>query len=207
MTVASMCLGMVQTNVYFLENEKTKELIIVDPADSPDEICKEVKRRGAHPVAILLTHGHFDHILATEAVAKEYNIPVIAAKEEAKLLASPRLNMSAAALRTPAAVTPDILLEDNEEPDVSGFKFRLLHTPGHTAGSSCYYFYDDGVLISGDTLFYCSCGRTDLPTASPADMQRSLKRLISELPEDVAVYPGHDRSTTIGFEKRANPFV
>ena len=207
MTVKSLCLGMVMTNVYFLMNDETGQMLIVDPADSPERIFGKVEEMHATPVAVLLTHGHFDHIMAVKEVAEKYNIPVIAAEAEEKLLADPALNMSGMTGMGSLSVKPDILVRDMDEMKLPGFKFRVMLTPGHTAGSCCYYFYEDKVLLSGDTLFCGSCGRTDFPTSSPAQMSRSLKRLVDELPEDVKVYPGHESETTIGFEKRMNPFV
>lgn len=207
MTVQSLCLGMVMTNVYFLMNDETGQMLIVDPADSPERIFGKVEEMHATPVAVLLTHGHFDHIMAVKEVAEKYNIPVIAAEAEEKLLADPALNMSGMTGMGSLSVKPDILVRDMDEMKLPGFKFRVMLTPGHTAGSCCYYFYEDKVLLSGDTLFCGSCGRTDFPTSSPAQMSRSLKRLVDELPEDVKVYPGHESETTIGFEKRMNPFV
>ncbi|HIV17185.1 MAG TPA: MBL fold metallo-hydrolase [Candidatus Alectryocaccobium stercorigallinarum] len=207
MTVQSLCLGTVMTNVYFLMNEDTKEMLIVDPAVNTKRICAQVDVMQGKPVAVLLTHGHFDHIMATKDIAEKYNIPIVAARAEEELLGDPRLNLSIISGMGQVSVKPDILVDDNDEPEISEFKFRVLLTPGHTSGSCCYYFYEDKILISGDTLFYGSCGRTDFPTSSAAEMGRSLKRLVTELPEDVKVYPGHDCETSIGFEKRMNPFV
>lgn len=207
MTVQSLCLGMVMTNVYFLMNDETGQMLIVDPADSPERIFSKVEEMQGVPVAVLLTHGHFDHIMAVKEVAEKYNIPVIAAEAEEKLLSDPALNLSGMTGSGSLSVKPDILVRDMDEMKLPGFKFRVMLTPGHTAGSCCYYFYEDKVLMSGDTLFCGSCGRTDFPTSSPAQMSRSLKRLVEELPEDVKVYPGHESETTIGFEKRMNPFV
>lgn len=198
---------MVLTNVYFLMNEDTKGILIVDPADSAERIFGQVESMQGNPVAVLLTHGHFDHIMAAKEVAEKYNIPIIAAEAEENLLADPALNMSGMTGMGSVSIKPDILVRDMDEMKLPGFNFKVLLTPGHTKGSCCYYFYDDKILISGDTLFCGSCGRTDFPTSSPADMSRSLKRLVTELPEDVKVYPGHDSETSIGFEKRMNPFV
>jgi hydroxyacylglutathione hydrolase len=206
-TVQNLCLGMVMTNVYFIMNDETKQMLIADPADAPERIFAQVEAMQGKPVAVLLTHGHFDHVMAVKAVAEKYDIPVIAAEAEEKLLADPALNMSSMTGMGSVSIKPDIFVKDMDEPEVPGFKFRVLLTPGHTAGSCCYYFYEDKILISGDTLFCRSCGRTDFPTSSPADMSRSLKRLVTELPEDVKVYPGHESETSIGFEKRMNPFV
>ena len=206
-TVQNLCLGMVMTNVYFIMNDETKQMLIVDPADAPERIFAQVEVMQGNPVAVLLTHGHFDHIMAVKEVAEKYDIPVIAAEAEEKLLTDPSLNMSSMTGMGSISIKPDILVKDMDEPRIPGFKFRVLLTPGHTAGSCCYYFYEDKILISGDTLFYGSCGRTDFPTSSPSEMRKSLNRLVTELPEDVKVYPGHDCETSIGFEKRMNPFV
>ena len=205
MLIQNLCLGMVATNCYILQNEDTKEVLIVDPADNAAAIESRVSKLEGKPVAILLTHGHFDHILACKEVSKKYDIPVIAYSEEKELLADPMLNHSAMHTQ-PCSLEADIWVNDNDEPKISGFKFRVLHTPGHTKGSCCYYFYMNNVLISGDTLFFRSCGRTDFATSSPKDMRESLKRLM-ELPDETYVYPGHEIPTTIGDEKRSNPFV
>ena len=207
MKVYNLCLGVVMTNVYFLLNEETKDLLIADPADNAEAIYGMVDKLEGTPRAVLLTHGHFDHILAAGDVAEKYGIPIVAYETEKPLLEEPDLNLSTRPGRAPYKVSPNILVKDGDEPEFPGFKFRVIHTPGHTAGSCCYYFYEDKVLISGDTLFYASCGRTDFPTSSSADMRNSLRRLVTELPEDTAVYPGHDCATSIGFEKKVNPFV
>ncbi len=197
---------MVQTNCYILQNEDTKEVIIVDPAENEEAIARRIDAMGGKPVAILLTHGHFDHIMASKELKTKYDIPIYAHGAEAELLADPSLNLSQMS-GIPYAVKADVLLKDGDEPDIPGFKFRVLHTPGHTQGSCCYYFYEDRVLMSGDTLFKGSCGRTDFPTSSWTKMEASLKRLVTELPGETAVYPGHEDTTTIAFEKRFNSFV
>jgi hydroxyacylglutathione hydrolase len=197
---------MVQTNCYILQNEDTKEVIIVDPAENAEAISRRIEAMKGKPVAILLTHGHFDHIMASKELKEMYKIPIYAHGAEEKLLADPALNLSQMS-GTPYTVKADVLLKDGDEPDIPGFKVRVLHTPGHTEGSCCYYFYEDKVLMSGDTLFKGSCGRTDFPTSSWTKMEASLKRLVTELPGETAVYPGHEDTTTIAFEKRFNSFV
>ncbi len=206
MLVDYLCLGAVQTNCYFLQNEETKQLLIVDPGDNAPAIFKKVQELEGKAEAILLTHGHFDHILACKEVAEHYSIPVYAYEQEEALLADPRQNLSEMA-GCKAAIKPDVLLKDGEKVEKAGFLFQVLHTPGHTKGSCCYFFPEEKILMSGDTLFRCSCGRTDFPGGSYESMQKSLKMLISSLPEETKVYPGHDGSSTIGDEKRLNPFV
>ena len=201
-----MVLGPVYTNCYFLKNKETGETLIVDPADSPKRIFQKVEDMGAKPVGILLTHGHFDHIMAVQAVKAEYQIPVYACEKEAGTLLDPSANLSGYGNRS-CSLKADILLEDLQAFEAAGFSVQMLHTPGHTPGSCCYYLKDEGILFSGDTLFYGSVGRTDFPGGSTAQIVESLHRLTDSLPEETEVYPGHDISTTIGYEKRYNPFV
>ena len=105
------------------------------------------------------------------------------------------------------SIVPDVFLEDLDVIRLAGFSVQMIHTPGHTKGSCCYYLKDEGVLFSGDTVFYGSVGRTDFPGGSTAEIVRSLHKLVDSLPEETEVFPGHDASTTIGYEKRYNPFV
>ncbi len=206
MKVGQCCVGMVRTNCYGLLNEQTKEIIIVDPGDDSETVASLVDRMGGKPVAILLTHGHFDHIMAVEALKEKYQIPVYAGLEEEDVLADPALNKTDL-LRRPMSVRPEVLLKDEEEFNLAGLSLRAYHTPGHTKGSMCYYFPEESVLVSGDTLFCESVGRTDLPTGSSRQIIESLRRLLKILPEETDVLPGHESATTIGHEKRYNPFV
>ena len=189
-------LGPVYTNCYFLKNKETGELIIIDPADCPEKIELKVSQMNGKPVAILLTHGHFDHIMAAQAVKEKYNIPIYACRQEEEMLREPD-----------CSIAPDVFLEDLEVVKIAGFSVQMIHTPGHTKGSCCYYLKDEAVLFSGDTVFYGSVGRTDFPGGSTAQIVQSLHKLVDSLPEETEVFPGHDVSTSIGYEKRYNPFV
>ncbi len=206
MKVGQCRVGMVMTNCYGLLNTQTKEMILVDPGDSPEVIGRMVEELEGKPVAIFLTHGHYDHILALEAVKEKYQIPVYASKEEEELLGDVSLNLTGQ-VRRPMTVRPETLVSDLEKFTVAGFSVQAIHTPGHTKGSVCYYFPEESLLVSGDTLFHGSVGRTDLPTGSTAQMMESLKRLLETLPEETDVLPGLEAATTIGYEKRYNPFV
>ena len=206
MKVGQCRVGMDMTNCYGLLNTQTKEMILVDPGDSPEVIGRMVEELEGKPVAIFLTHGHYDHILALEAVKEKYQIPVYAGKEEEELLGDVSLNLTGQ-VRRPMTVRPETLVSDLEKFIVAGFSVQAIHTPGHTKGSVCYYFPEESLLVSGDTLFHGSVGRTDLPTGSTAQMMESLKRLLETLPEETDVLPGHEAATTIGYEKRYNPFV
>ena len=204
--IKSMVLGPVATNCILIKNSETKELLIVDPADQAGDISQAVTLLDGQPVGILLTHGHFDHIGAVDDLRDLYDIPVFACREEADVLEDPELNLSAA-WNESCSTHADRLLDDGEKFTLAGFEIQMLHTPGHTHGSCCYYIPEEGILLSGDTLFAGSVGRMDFPTSSGRAMQASLKRLLCDLPEDTAVYPGHESTTTIGHEKRYNPFA
>lgn len=196
----------VYTNCYIAKNKETGEALIIDPADSPSKIELKVNAMGARPVAVLLTHGHFDHIMGVEAVREKYQIPVYACRQEEEMLREPSVNMTDQMGKS-CSIRPDVFLDDLQVFEAAGFSIQMIHTPGHTKGSCCYYLKEEGVLFSGDTLFCGSVGRTDFPGGSASQIRDSLHRLLAALPDDTSVYPGHDTSTTIGYEKRYNPFV
>ncbi|EEC57816.1 metallo-beta-lactamase domain protein [[Bacteroides] pectinophilus ATCC 43243] len=205
LTVKSNVVGMIGTNSYLLINNTTKEAIIVDPGAEAGRIEKSVKDNEVTPAAILLTHGHFDHILAANELRELYGIPVCAGREEEQLLASSMLNLSTDYGCT-CTVKPDRLFEDGEHVMLAGFDIEVIATPGHTGGCVCYYFEQESVLISGDTLFHNAVGRTDLATGSSKAIIQSVHRLIKQLPADTKVYPGHGAPTDIGWEEENNPY-
>ena len=205
-TVKNLVLGMLGTNCWFLRNPETGELLIADPADSPEQIIQQAATMEGIPVAILLTHGHYDHMLAAEAVSKRFGIPVYAHEAEQEVLRDAQKNLSAA-WSSPYTMEADRTVKEGDVLTLAGYEIRVMHTPGHTKGSVCYYLPEAGVLLSGDTLFCESYGRYDFPTSSGRDLVASVKRLLRELPENVKVYPGHNESTEIGYEKRYNPLA
>lgn len=207
MKIETMVLGDVRTNCYLLINEETKEALVVDPADRADVIVRKLIDEGLTLKAILLTHGHGDHILAVGALKKQFGVKVYAAKAEEALLSDTAQNLSKALFGIEVTVKPDVLLEDGQEFEAAGICLRMLHTPGHTPGGCCYYQAEKKILFSGDTLFCGSIGRTDFPGGSLSELVRSVKEKLLVLPEDVKVYPGHEEMTTIGHEKRYNPYM
>ncbi|MDD3278099.1 MAG: MBL fold metallo-hydrolase [Lachnospiraceae bacterium] len=204
--IKNLVLGSVSTNCYFAMNPDTKELIIIDPADRFMDIDRQVMKMGGKPVAVLLTHGHYDHILAAEKCREKYHIPVYAHYFEESVLANAEVNLSAA-WDMPYTIKPDVTVKDQEVLKLAGYEIKVLHTPGHTTGSVCYYIETEQTLFSGDTLFAQSYGRTDFPTSSSRDMKTSIRRLLTELPDQTRVYPGHNEETSIAVEKRYNPLA
>ncbi len=206
MKIERFVLGAMKTNCYLIENEETKELVIVDPGGCSDYLISRVRSNGLTPKAILLTHGHFDHVMGIDGWIKEFDIPVYLHEDEKEILAAPQLNLSQM-FGTGYCYNNVKCLKDGEEFKIAGFVFKVLHTPGHTAGGCCYYEEKEKVLLSGDTLFYHSVGRSDFPTGNTLTLVKSIREKLFCLPDDVIVYPGHDRETCIADEKMHNPFV
>ena len=199
-------LGMLSTNCYVVENPDSQKVLIVDPGDSPLEIERQIDEIDGDPEAILLTHGHFDHMLAADALRKKYHIPVYVHEKEQHLLGDPKENLSGLWSK-PYTMQADKTVKEGDVLHLADFEIHVLATPGHTAGGVCYYIPAAKTLFSGDTLFCESYGRSDFPTSSGRELTASVKRLLKELPGDVTVYPGHNDETTIEHEKRYNPLA
>ena len=206
MQIIRVPVGAFITNCYIAEGQEPGRGFLVDPADNPKKLISILEEKQICPEAILLTHGHFDHILAAEAIRDRYQIPIYACQKEEKTLQDPKINLTAYHMDS-YTLKADVYLTDLQVVELAGFSVQMIETPGHTVGSCCYYLKDEGVLFSGDTVFCGSVGRTDFPEGSTAAIVESLHRLLDALPDDTEVYPGHDASTTIGYEKRYNPFV
>ncbi len=203
--IGCIVLGRLENNCFFLHREGEYETIVVDPSLQGEQIFARLREKGLKVTAILITHGHFDHIMGSNEIRNLSEAKVYACAKEKEILTNPSLNHSDK-INHPYVVSVDEWLKDEDEIEVGSMHFRMLETPGHSEGSCCYYFEEDGVLISGDTLFFESVGRTDLETGNTAMLKQSLRRLLA-LPEEVKVYPGHGEFTTIGHEKEYNPFA
>lgn len=217
--IENIVLGMCATNCYavfdggaktpggYVDDGQLKEAVIIDPA--ADAACIEamIARYNLRPVAVLLTHGHFDHLSAADAVRKRYGIKVYAGNEERSVMNSSSSNLSLPFTGEGMTLEADEYFKPGEELDFAGFRIGTIPVPGHTIGSVCYYFEEQKVLFSGDTLFAGSVGRSDFPTGNAGQLIRAIKSGLMSLQDDVKVYPGHGESTTIGCERVNNPFI
>lgn len=198
--------GPVQTNCYIFQNNETKECILVDTGDEAERLIQYLEVNELKPVAILLTHGHFDHISAVKQLREKYGATVYAAEKEREVLKNTELNLSGQ-MTDAISLDADYWLDDGEEIELLGEKVCCILTPGHTCGGMCFYFPEEAVLFSGDSLFAESVGRTDFPTGSMSELIRSIRSKLFVLPPEVKVYPGHGPATTIENEKLYNPFA
>ena len=202
--VGRMILGMVETNCYFVYDDDTKETVVIDPAKNG--LYDKLSANGLKVSAVLLTHGHFDHIMGVHELTERSGAKLYALAAEDELCRNAYLNASEQ-INRPYTVEPDVLLADGDTFDIGPITFKVLATPGHTLGSCCYYIESEKWLFSGDTLFCGSIGRSDLPTGNGEQIMDSVQMLVASFDDDVKVYPGHGDSSTIGFEKKHNPFV
>lgn len=206
MSIAQYVVGQVQTNCYVVSNEDTKEAIIIDPGANGKALSDRIKKDGLKPVAILITHAHFDHIGGAKEIAQEFGIKTYLHEKDKDSLTNVKINASWMIGREDS-FEADEFLKDEQELDLAGLHLRVLFTPGHTPGGCCFYFPYEDVLFSGDTLFLESVGRTDFEGGSMSALVRSIREKLMVLPEKTVVYPGHGDLTTIENERMYNPYL
>ncbi len=202
MIAAYYPVGTLQANCVLL-SDGNGHTVVIDPGDEMPRLLTHLRALGGTVDAILLTHAHFDHMLAARELQETTGAPLLMHEADEPALSDESLSLIPA-YRLPYTLKAECLLHDGDTVTVGRLTLEVLHTPGHTPGSCCYRC--DDLLISGDTLFAGSMGRTDFPGGNTAEMFRSLQRL-SELPEAMRVIPGHGEETTIGYECRYNPFM
>lgn len=200
-------LGPLQTNCYVLSDEE--QCIIVDPGAESQKIIQYIQTKKLKPLAILLTHAHFDHIGALDVIRNQYHIPAYIHEKEADWLKDPELNGSQRWFPDePVILNPaEHILKGEQELAIGPFVFQLFETPGHSPGSISYYLKEQGMVFSGDVLFLNSIGRTDLPGGNHAQLLKSIEVKLLPLADDTIVCPGHGPVTTIGDERESNPFL
>ena len=200
-------LGPLQTNCYIVSDGQN--CLIIDPGEEPQKIIQYIQTKKLKPLAILLTHAHFDHIGALDAIRAHYKITAYIHEKEAKWLLDPALNGSQKWFpENPMRMKPaEHILANEQELVIGGFTFEVLETPGHSPGSISFYAKEERLLFSGDVLFQGSVGRTDLIGGSESVLLKSINTKLLPLSDDTIVFPGHGPITTISDEKNTNPFL
>jgi glyoxylase-like metal-dependent hydrolase (beta-lactamase superfamily II) len=199
-------LGAFQTNCYLVGSEKTKEGLVIDPGSDSLAILDQIRRLGLEVKLIVNTHAHLDHVLAIESLKRTLGIKFALHADDVPILEQVPSNAVMWFGRPVDPIPPpDILLKDGDVLEVGDIKLTVIHTPGHSPGGIC--LHTDGMVFSGDTLFNFGIGRTDFPGGSYEQLLHSIATRLLTLPDDTVVLPGHGPDTTIGEERRANPFL
>ena len=199
--IKRVIVGALEVNCFIVRDSDTNDALIIDPGDEADRIIEAVKLVEAKPLGILLTHAHVDHIRGVGAVSAAFNLPVWIHEADRAMYLSPDnaiLPWLPAAENLPQPVAAPLQLPNHP--------YEIIETPGHTPGGVCFYFKDEKLLFSGDTLFQGTYGRTDFPGGSAPTLFHSIRTKLFTLPDDVKVWPGHNESTTIGEEKQTQVF-
>ena len=210
--VEKLVLGAVSTNVYLVFYKGN--CLIIDPSDEAERIVSCIDERQAKPLAILITHGHFDHVMAAPVLAKKYGIKIYAGEAERQLFEDSKLNMAERFLGEQFTLEADRYLKGGDEIEFEGFKLKVVYTPGHTVGSISFYSDDledneafKKVIFTGDALFAGSIGRVDFPTGNEAAMRKTLEDVFKKMAPETVVFPGHGVATTIERELAHNPYL
>ena len=199
--------GILGSNTYLLWDPDSREAAVVDAGNRIAPLADLVREQKLTMKYIILTHAHFDHIMGLSDVMEDIKIPVYVEEADLPMMMDGESNLSSGYMRGGYQFADAVPVRDGQQLQIAGFQFRVIHTPGHTPGGCCYYMEQEDVLFSGDTLFRTSVGRSDFPGGSASALVRSVKEKLLILPEETHVYPGHMEETTIGYEKRHNPFV
>ncbi len=194
--------GMLQTNCYVIYDKEIRQSVIVDPGDNADFIEECINKMDVTVAAVLLTHCHSDHFKGLTDIKSKYQVPVYVHEDDAYRLKYQGGFQEASYMLQP----DDVMLHDGDHLSIGSMEIDVIHTPGHTEGGVCYYFKDNGILVSGDTLFYHSWGRTDFEGGDEAALFRSIREKLLPLPPETIVLPGHNDTTTIKEERMVHRF-
>ncbi len=202
MKVITIIQGDMKSNTYVAIDEEKKEAVIVDPAQDPKEIQSAIKDLDLTVKAVLVTHGHFDHIGAVDALKEAYSCPVYASADEALIMADSVMNLSGYFSHTGIAATATNLVEDDDIITISPIlRFKVIFVPGHSPDGVCYYNEENGIAFVGDTLMEGRIGSTDYYAGGSYDLITNIKDRLMTLPDETVIYSGHGKSTSIGHEK------
>jgi hydroxyacylglutathione hydrolase len=203
MVIRKLVVGALENNCYFVADEKTSECLLTDPGDEPDRILDMIKESNLNVRYILCTHAHFDHVGALPEVKEETGARIVLHRDELVIYRNAPEYAKSWGFEIDPLPEPDLLVAEGDVLELGGLKFEVIHTPGHSPGGICAY--GEGILITGDTLFAGSVGRTDLQGGDVDKLKMSFKRLMS-LPDETRVLPGHGPESTIGLERTGNFF-
>jgi len=206
MIFETIVVGELGVNCYLLADSRTKEGVVIDPGAEPERIISAVKKNGIKVAAVLNTHGHFDHIGGNRTLTETTGAPLLINKEDEPFLARASTSARMYGLHAEDSPAPASYLAEGDPINFGGHTIKVIHIPGHSPGGSCFYLENDCILISGDSLFAESIGRTDLPGGSQAQLVGAIRAKLLTLPDTVKVFPGHGPATTIGHEKKHNPY-
>lgn len=208
MKINHLILGDYETNCYILQaNPDSRNCLIIDTGLEASDLLDFLDKKSLNPLALILTHGHADHITGAAPLREKFpKIQILIHKDDVEMLACGKMNLSILAGITEKSPAADTLLEDGQQLNIAEIKLKVIHTPGHTTGGICLYDENNNTLFSGDTLFAGSVGRTDLPGGNTQQLLESIKQKIFTLPEQTTVYPGHGPETNVEREKQTNPF-
>jgi glyoxylase-like metal-dependent hydrolase (beta-lactamase superfamily II) len=203
MVIKELVVGPLESNCYLIIDENSKETLVVDPGDEPDRIIDLVHENSLHVKYIVCTHAHFDHVGALSDIKQETGAPIVIHRDEQEVYRGTRQQAVSWGFELDELPEPDMLVSEGDILEIGSLKFMIIHTPGHSPGGICLSGED--ILITGDTLFAGSVGRTDLHGGDLIQLKKSFKRLMS-FSDEVKILPGHGPETTIGREKRENFF-
>ena len=197
--------GPIDANNYLVADEKSKEAVLIDCSAHVQKILDDVKELGLKVKYILLTHGHFDHVMGVNSMKKELGAEVLINQKDEKQLEMTQTILKTFGIFVEKNPEYDKYIDKNTELKIGEIPIKIFETPGHTEGGLCYLI--DGKLFSGDTLFRNYVGRTDLPGGNYAKLENSIKNVLYKLPDETEVFPGHNEMTTIGYEKKHNEII
>lgn len=208
MKIMYMVLGPFMTNTYILYNEETMEGLVVDPSFTPDHYIKAIQDKKIRLLSIFLTHAHVDHMAGMNELRRAFpDAKMYMDKRDRPFLQDAERNLSSMFPVPTLVDDADVWVKDGDEIETCGYTFRVIDTAGHTPGGISFYLQKEGIVFTGDSLFQGSIGRTDFPGGSMKELIGSIKKNLFSLPDSTVVLSGHGNQTTIGEEKRSNPFL